>query len=134
MTGNPPETPHTGVHERIRILVVDDHIYFRESLAAFMNEQPLFEVVGEAKDGDEAEKMALALSPDIVVMDIKMPKKSGIDAAMQIRKQRPAIKIILFAMYGYEVNENIYDVADQFIPKQRIFEEVLQAIEEVHGK
>lgn len=83
------------------------------------------EVIGETSDGQEAAEMALKLSPDIVLMDIMMPRLNGIEAASLIKKQHPSVRVILYSMHDLEV----YDAkglktADRFIPKQRLFEAI----------
>jgi DNA-binding NarL/FixJ family response regulator len=115
--------------KKIKILVVDDHASFRQSLIAFLGEIPELEIIGEAKDGIEAGEMALALLPDIVLMDFKMPGRNGVEAARLIKSQYPSIKVILFSLYDNEVNKGCEPGAvDLFIPKQRLFEEVMDAI------
>ena len=120
------------VDKEIRVLIADDHKPFRESLSAFLNEIPSITVVGEAKDGYEAQEMAIALNPNIVLSDIKMPRQTGIEAAQFIREHRPEIKIILFSMHENNefMNANL-KAADRFIPKQRLFEDIVGAIQEM---
>ena len=75
------------MESNIRILIADDHPLLRQALRqAFSNQQDM-EVVGEAGDGEEAVNLASQLKPDIVVMDIMMPKFDGIEASRQIKKQ-----------------------------------------------
>jgi len=117
--------------KKLSVLVVDDHGYFRESLVAFLKEIPIVEVVGEAKDGVEGTETALAFSPDLVVMDIRMPRRNGIEASRIIKAKRPATKIILYSMYEPAVGETEgKETADRFIPKERLFEDLVEAIEE----
>ncbi len=115
-----------------RLLVVDDHAYFRQMLTAFLSEVPAVSVVGEAADGLEAEAMASELLPDLIVMDIRMPRQNGIDAARCIRSSHPAVKIILYSLYDYELmSMETPAAADRFIPKQKLFEELVPCIEAV---
>ncbi|MBR9982250.1 MAG: response regulator transcription factor [Desulfatitalea sp.] len=88
--------------EPVRILLVDDHTIVRQGLARLLEEQPDFKVVGEATNGHNAVAQALALSPDIIIMDIAMPRMNGIEAAKRIRKQLPKTKILILSMYSHE--------------------------------
>ena len=91
-----------------------------------------FEVLGEARDGNEAVEMALGLSPDLVVMDIKMPFKSGIEALGIIKAKRPFTRVILYSMYPPALSEGKgLESADRFIPKERLFEDLFMVIEEL---
>ena len=94
----------------VRILLVDDHKLFREGLHALLNAIDDFEIVGEAKDGQEAVEKVQSLNPDIVVMDIEMPGMSGIDAARKIIAINGKIKILALSRH----NERQY-VSDMFM-------------------
>ncbi len=83
---------------RIRLLVADDHTLFREGLLALFATQPELEVVGEAASGAEAVSQALALLPDVVLMDIRMPGMSGIEATRHIVQAQPAVGVIMLTM------------------------------------
>ncbi len=84
-----------------RILVVDDAAFIREVLSQIAKKAG-FEVVGEAEDGEEAVRLASELMPDLIIMDIVMPKKSGIQAAKEIHEKHPAIKIVACSTEGQE--------------------------------
>ena len=116
-----------------RILIADDHAPFRKSLLAYLREIPSITVLGEAKDGIEACEMAIALSPDILVSDIKMPRQNGIETASVLKSKMPGIKIILFSMYENDefVNGDLSS-AGRFIPKQHLFERLVGVIEEIY--
>lgn len=83
----------------IRILVADDHTLFRKGLRALLEHLPAMEVVGEAATGPEAVALAEKLVPDVVLMDIKMPGLSGIEATKQIVQENPHVGIILVTMF-----------------------------------
>jgi len=85
--------------DRIRVLIADDHAVVRQGLRTFLEVQDGIEVVGEAGDGQEALKMVEALSPDVVVMDLLMPRLSGIDATLRIRELRPTTKVIVLTSF-----------------------------------
>ena len=84
---------------KIRILIADDHPLLREALHQVFSSKKGMEVVGEASDGEEAINLASQLKPDIVVMDIMMPKVDGIEASRQIKKVAPNIAILILTAY-----------------------------------
>jgi PAS domain S-box-containing protein len=88
--------------DRIRVLLVDDHKIVREGLAALLAGQKDIETVAQAADGEEAVSLAARLKPDVVVMDVSMPKLSGIEATRRITAQAPAIKVIGLSMFESE--------------------------------
>lgn len=85
---------------RARILIVDDHAILREGVRALLSAADDFEVVGEASGGREAIALAQALEPDVVLMDIAMPDLGGLEAAIEIRKQAPAARIVVLSQYA----------------------------------
>ena len=82
---------------RIRVLVADDHSVTREGLRSILAGSEEFEVVGVAMDGVEAVKAASELSPDLIVMDVMMPKKDGVEACREIMESRPETRVIMLA-------------------------------------
>ena len=80
---------------KIRVLIADDHAIVRMGLAALISAEPDIEVVGEAKNGIEAVREALRLAPDVVIMDIMMPKKDGIAATQELHEKLPTAKILV---------------------------------------
>ncbi len=86
----------------VRVLLADDHGIVRKGLRYVLQRSPGVEVVGEAADGREAVAMAEQLNPDVIVMDIAMPKLNGIDAAAQIVKRNPAVGVIMLSMHSDE--------------------------------
>jgi two-component system, NarL family, response regulator NreC len=87
---------------KMRILLADDHGVVRKGLRYLLERQPDMEVVGEAKDGREAVRLAEELDPAIVIMDIAMPFLNGIDATAQIVKRNPKIGVIILSMHADE--------------------------------
>ncbi len=83
----------------LRVLLADDHRMFAAGLAAVIGREPDLEVVGTARDGREAVKSALELEPDVVAMDLSMPRLSGIEAARQIVARRPETKVLCLSMH-----------------------------------
>jgi len=86
----------------IRILLADDHTIVRQGMARLLEEQPDLKVAGEATNGLAAVDMALELEPDIIIMDIAMPRLNGIEAAKRVRKLLPQCKILILSMYSHE--------------------------------
>ncbi len=82
----------------VRILVVDDHILFREGLAGIIDSQADMQIIGEANDGLEAIIKAEQLKPDLILMDIQMPACDGIDATAKIKKDNPDVVIVMLTV------------------------------------
>jgi len=95
-TASDPTTPGTDV----RILIADDHEVVRIGLASLLDRQPGFSVVGEAGSGQEAVRLARQTRPDVVVMDIRMPDGSGIDACRAILAERPSTQVVMLTSYA----------------------------------
>jgi len=85
---------------KIRILVADDHAIVRYGLASLVATQPDMEVVGEAKNGQEAVRLASQLQPDVILMDLMMPKLDGAEATIRILKQNPKARILILTSFG----------------------------------
>jgi two-component system, NarL family, response regulator NreC len=88
--------------KQIKILLADDHTVMRNGLRLLLERQPNLSVVGEASDGRETVRLAAALCPDVVVMDIAMPNLNGIEAARQIVGASPATAIVILSMHSDE--------------------------------
>lgn len=84
----------------IKILIADDHAIVRMGLATLLGAQTDFEIVGEAVNGEQAVAKSLKLQPDVVVMDLMMPKKDGISATAELREKMPACKCLVLTSFG----------------------------------
>ena len=88
--------------ERIRVLIADDHRVVREGLAAILRESGDLEVVGEARDGQEAVEKARELQPDVILMVVSMPRMNGVEATRAVKLESPHIGIVALTMYDEE--------------------------------
>lgn len=86
----------------IRVVLADDHAVVRKGVREFLEDEPDIEVVGEAGDGQQAVELAVALQPDVVVMDVAMPQLSGVEATKRIRSLAPAVRILALTAYDDE--------------------------------
>jgi two-component system response regulator NreC len=87
---------------KLRILLGDDHTLLRQGLRKILQERPDWEVVAEAGDGRDAVRQALAIQPDIAILDIGMPLMNGIEATRQIVRRRPDIHVLILSMHANE--------------------------------
>lgn len=92
-----------GVEDALSVLLVDDHPVVRDGLRAMLGRSPGIEVVGEAASGEEALEKVTQLSPDVVLMDVRMPGMGGIEATRQIKAACPSAATIVFTMYDSEM-------------------------------
>jgi two-component system, NarL family, response regulator NreC len=94
--------------DKIRVLLADDHTLIRSGIATLLQSNKDFLVVGEAEDGEEAVRKTGELKPTVVVLDLSMPKLSGIDATKQIRKKYPDVNVLVLTMHENE--EYVYQI------------------------
>jgi DNA-binding NarL/FixJ family response regulator len=116
--------------QQIRVLITDDHAILRDGLASLIEKQPDIIVVGEAEDGDECLEKAAALVPDVVVLDLKIPGISGIEACRRLKSSYPLMKVIVLSMYeDYEyVNQALKVGADGYLLKKAASSKLVDAI------
>lgn len=87
------------MEEKIKVLIADDHTVLRQGTRHLLEKEPDLAVVGEATDGEEAVRLALELKPDVVLMDIAMPKLDGIAATQEIKSRDPEINVLVLSAY-----------------------------------
>lgn len=90
--------------EKIRVLISDDHAVVRMGLASLLGTSKAIDVVGDAFDGEDTVRKALKLAPDVVVMDLVMPRKDGIAATAELQKKAPSAKILILTTFGSSEN------------------------------
>ncbi len=111
-----------------RVMIVDDRRRSREGLQALLATTPEVKVVCEAMDGNEAVRLADEFQPDVVLMDVKMPGKDGLEATREIKRAHPQMKIILLTMYINHRQEALAAGADAFLIKGCPAEQLLGSI------
>jgi two-component system response regulator NreC len=118
---------------KIRIFLADDHAIIRDGLRAILSDHREFEVVGEAADGIEAIRGCGQSKPDLLLLDISMPKMNGIEAISDIKKQDPDIKILILSLHrsGEQVRLAIKAGADGYALKDAKQKELVEAIHAV---
>jgi DNA-binding NarL/FixJ family response regulator len=114
----------------IRIILAEDHTIVRQGLARLLDDQPDLQVVGEAINGRIAVEKALALKPDVIIMDIAMPLMNGIEAAKRIRKHLPKTKILILSMYSHEhyIHELLETGISGYLLKDSSGRDIIKAI------
>ena len=118
----------------IKLLICDDHAVVRRGLRSLVGVKPEMELVGEAVDGEEAVEMAKKLKPDVIIMDLIMPRKDGVTAINEIKKKNHDAKILVLTSFSDDKNvfSAIKAGASGYLLKDSSPEELLQAIRDVH--
>ena len=127
MRGTPLE-----LSKKKRILVVDDNSRIREGLRSFLSSHQGFDIVGEAGDGLEAIQSVDRLLPDLVLMDVSMPRMNGMEATRLIKKKWPKTKILALTLHKIDeyITATLKAGADGYILKDSIYGELIQSIED----
>jgi len=119
--------------ERVRVLIVDDHALFRRGLMLVLESEEGIDVVGEADDGEEALAKAEELAPDVILMDVRMPRMSGIEATRALAERLPTSRIIMLTVSDEE--DDLYEAikagATGYLLKEISIEEVADAVRAV---
>jgi len=124
-----------GRPEPIRTMIVDDHALFRRGLEMVLDEEDDIELVGQASDGSEAVEKAGESLPDVVLMDIRMPRSSGIDACRAMKEVAPSAKIVMLTISDEEEDlfEAIRAGASGYLLKDLPLDEVAETVRAVYG-
>jgi two-component system, NarL family, response regulator NreC len=118
---------------KLRVFLADDHAVIREGLKSLVNAQPDMETVGEAEDGRLAWQLAVALEPDVAVMDVSMPELNGIKATELLKQECPKIKVLALTVHqdqGY-LRQILKAGASGYVLKKAVAEELILAIRTV---
>lgn len=120
---------------KIRVLIADDHVVLREGLHSLLSKYDDVEVVGEASDGLEALDKTMELQPDVVLMDIAMPRLGGLEAALELRQRRLPAKVLVLTQYDNKeyVFQMLKAGAAGYIVKKAAATELVSAIRAVHS-
>lgn len=120
-------------HGQIRVLIADDQKIVREGLVSLIGLLPGIIVAGAATDGDDAVRLALELDPDVVLMDLNMPRCNGVEATERLRRLRPAVSVVVLTTYSDDswVFSALQAGARGFLTKDAGPEEILRAITDV---
>ena len=113
-----------------QVLIVDDSKQIRERLAALLTESDQIHIVGEAGDGCQAMSMIPQLKPDTIILDIRLPKRSGIEMLKEVKVQYPKIRVIMLINYDYDLYRRQCKRlgADHFLNKTLEFEKIVATI------
>jgi DNA-binding NarL/FixJ family response regulator len=114
----------------IKVLLADDHALFRRGLRSMLALEDDILIVGEAADGQEAQELAAELRPDIVLLDINMPRVTGIQAAQELRRAHPNLGIVMLTMFAEEeiVEEALAAGADGYLRKDTPFDDLVATV------
>ena len=117
----------------IKIVLAEDHTILREGLKALLSSDPQFEIIGEAADGREAVRCVEKLGPNLILMDLSMPRMSGMEAIREIKKRCPDIRIIALTVHKTDeyLHTSLQAGADGYVLKDATHEELMLAIKKV---
>jgi DNA-binding NarL/FixJ family response regulator len=120
---------------KIKVLIVDDHQLFREGVVTLLSSAENIEVIAQAEDGQEAIEKVKLVKPDVVLIDIAMPRMNGIDATKKIKSQMPEVKIIILSMHlEKEYVKGVLEAgADGYLVKNCTYLQLTDAIQSVYG-
>jgi DNA-binding NarL/FixJ family response regulator len=120
---------------RATLLIVDDNQYFRALIRRISTQEPSLQVVGEAEDGVEATRLANLLLPDIVLMDLIMPRVNGLEAMLRIKVECPETKVIIMTVHTEDAYRRTAEAngADAFLLKKTLMTALLPTIRRIRG-
>jgi len=117
----------------MKIFIADDSAVVRERLIEMLSELPEIEIIGQAQDGLEATNLIKKLNPDVVILDIRMPRENGIDVLQNIKRDKQAPIVIMLSNYSYpQYRKKCMEAgADFFFEKSTEFEKVMEVVKKV---
>lgn len=120
--------------DKIKILIADDHPMMRSGVKSVLLADPQIEIIAEAKDGDEAFNLILKHQPDVALLDVEMPKMTGLEVVRRIQSENVKTKVIFLTMYKAEdmFNEAMDSGAYGYVLKENAVEDVLESVKSVH--
>ena len=118
-----------------RIIIADDHELVREAMRSMLNSEPDLQIIDEAKDGQEAIELTRLQRPDLVLMDVRMPRVTGLKATQKIKEELPTTKVLIVSAYDAPcvVSEAVRAGADGYVLKLSLVQELVDAIRGVLG-
>jgi DNA-binding NarL/FixJ family response regulator len=116
--------------ETVRVLIADDNVLFARTLEAILEDDDRFEVIGKAKDGVEAVELAESLHPDVVLMDITMPRVDGLEATRRLRELGSPAHVVVLTESDFpgDIVRAQRSGADGYVPKTRLVQRLRDAI------
>ncbi|MFP4436629.1 MAG: response regulator [Chloroflexaceae bacterium] len=121
--------------DTIRILIADDHAVVREGLRTLLQRIPEFTLVGEAANGEEAIRQVAALQPDVILLDLKMPRKDGVTAIKEMKREQTNVRILVLT--SFDDDDSVFSAikagAQGYLLKDSLPEQLIQAIRDVHN-
>jgi DNA-binding NarL/FixJ family response regulator len=126
---------NTSAASSTRIIIADDHDLVREAMRSLLNSEPDLRVIDEAKDGQETIELTRLHRPDLVLMDVRMPKVNGLEATRKIKEELPTTKVLIVSAYEDPllVSDAVRAGADGYVLKLSLIQEQLDAIRGVLG-
>ena len=121
------------MQKKINIVLAEDHTILREGLKALLSAHPKFKIIGEAEDGREAVRCVEKMNPDLILMDLSMPRMSGMEAIREIKRRYPGTKIIALTVHKTEeyLHTTLQAGADGYVLKDATHDELVLAIKNV---